>query len=92
VLSVPDRVRHAYGELRAERGLRNVSISSLLDRTGLSRDELHAFLLDECSAHRANPTLGEPTAATVHENDVALIIDGRPHLYVELLSMEGKHD
>jgi hypothetical protein len=81
---VRSRVENAYDHLRRERGLRNVSVAGLLARTGLTRMELHTYLLEECAAHRANPTTGEPTAATEEELAAALFIDGRPHLYVEL--------
>jgi hypothetical protein len=79
-------VTQAYKALSDERGLRNVSIARLVARTGLSADKLHSFLLAECRAHRANPTLGEPTAASPDELAAALLIDGRPHLYVELFA------
>lgn len=90
---IADRVWQAYTALRHETGLRNVVIAQLQQRSGVPRDELIDYLRGECSAHRANPTLGDPTAASEFELAHALEVEGRPHIYIELLrDSEVGHD
>lgn len=78
------RVRVAYRALRKETGLRNVLISDIAKRSAVPLDALHAYLAAECYQDRANPSLGEPTAATAAQLRAALPIAGQPHLYIEL--------
>ena len=77
-------IEAAYRRLREETGLRNVSIASLLERSGVELSQLHRYLYARCHDHRANATLGEPTVATEAELSAALIVDGQPHVYIEL--------
>ncbi len=84
-VTIGTRVRTAYAALREETGLRNVAIADLQQRSHVQRRELLEYLQKECAAHRANPTLGEPTAATKAELKHALQIGDRAYIYVELL-------
>jgi len=78
------KIRLAYDDLRERGGLRNVSVHELRRSSGVTRAQLHKFLNAERAAHRANATIGEPTAASPAELSDALMIDGEPHMYVEL--------
>jgi flagellar biosynthesis GTPase FlhF len=81
---IADLVRYAYAELKSESGLRNVSVHDLRKRSGVTRAQLHAFLNAERKARRANATIGEPTAVNRAQLADALVIDGSPHMFVEL--------
>lgn len=77
-------IREAYWALREQTGLRNVYISEIKQRTGVDLQTLHDYLNGERRAHRANATLGEPTAATPEQLAAAIRIEGHPHVYIEL--------
>jgi hypothetical protein len=86
-LDAGSAILRAYNDLRAETGLRNVLIADLIDRAALPIAQVHQYLLREIAAHRANPTLGDPTAATQRELNAALLLEERPHIYIDLSAM-----
>ena len=84
-----ERIHAAYLALKRETSLRNVNIHALLERSGVQVADLHTWLEAECHAHRANPTRGEPTAATPAEKESALRMGGESYLYIELDLPQG---
>jgi len=82
---VAGRVRSAYRALRRETGRNRILVSDIYTRSRVPLAALHRFLDEECTQHRANPSRGELTAATVAQREAALSISGEPHLYIELL-------
>lgn len=78
------RIDAAYQDLRLETGLRNVPIAALLERSGVELSRLHHYLYARCHERRANATLGEPSVASAAELSAALMVDGQPHVYIEL--------
>jgi hypothetical protein len=82
---VGDRIRDAYQKVSGKTGRVRILISDLQKESKVPMAQLHDWLDKECTAHRANPSRGEFTAATKEQQDGALMIDGEPHLYIELL-------
>jgi hypothetical protein len=81
----PSSVVRAYENLALERRSPNIVVSELQRRAGVDLAALQGWLLAECRAHRAVPLLGEPAHATPEQLAAALVVEGRPHLYVRLL-------
>lgn len=81
----PEQVVRAYRQLSEQLHSPNVVIADLQRASGVPIEQLKAWLLSECRAHRAIPMLGEPTAATAEQLAAALPVEGRPHLYVRLV-------
>jgi hypothetical protein len=75
----------AYEQLSRKRRSPNIIVAELQRESGVELGALQGWLLDECLAHRAVPLLGEPAHATAEELAAALVVDGRPHLYVRLV-------
>ncbi len=79
-----ERVREAYRQLSHRQRAVHVTVADLWRDSGAALPALKSWLLAECQAHRADPALGEPSLATPEQLDAALVIDGRPHLYIQL--------
>jgi hypothetical protein len=79
-----ERVRGAYRQLATRQRAVHVTIADLWRDSGAPLPALKTWLLAECQAHRADPALGEPSLATPEQLAAALVIDGKPHLYIQL--------
>jgi hypothetical protein len=85
-----EKINKAYDDLRASTKLKNVNITEIIEKSGVSREEVHAFLRNEAVAHRANATVGEPTAwnqnpsAQKKQDANALELEGKAHYQVQL--------
>jgi hypothetical protein len=79
-----ERVRQAYRQLATRHRAVHVTIADLWRDSGAPLPALKTWLLAECRAHRADPALGEPSLATPEQLDAALVINGKPHLYIQL--------
>lgn len=78
-------VVRAYQQLSRKRRSPNIIVSELQRESGVELAALQGWLLGECLAHRAVPLLGEPAHATAEQLAAALVVEGRPHLYVRLV-------
>lgn len=78
-----NQVRIAYKKLVKRHSSPAIVISELAEESKAPLSILKPWLLEECRAYRAIPSLGEPTLASKKQLDAALMIDGRPHLYIE---------
>lgn len=78
----------AYRHLSRTQKSPNIPISDLIRETAAPRESFKEWLLAECREHRAIPFLGEPTHATEEQLDAALPVDGRPHIYIQLMEEE----
>jgi hypothetical protein len=78
-------VVRAYQQLSRKRRSPNIIVSELHRESGVELTALQGWLLGECMAHRAVPLLGEPAHATPEQLAAALVVEGRPHLYVRLV-------
>lgn len=83
---VAQRVQDAYEYLKNTTHRDRVLISDLQKRSKVPMAQLHKHLEALCDAHKANPSRGEYTAATEEQQNGALMLDGEPHLYIELLA------
>jgi hypothetical protein len=81
----PRPVLRAYEELAQKSRSPNIIVSELQQQSGVELGALQGWLLAECRAQRAVPLLGEPAHATPEQLAAALVVEGRPHLYVRLL-------
>jgi hypothetical protein len=81
-------VVRAYEQLSRKRRSPNIIVSELQRESGVELATLQGWLLGECLAHRAVPLLGEPAHATAEQLAAALVVEGRPHLYVRLVQEE----
>jgi hypothetical protein len=81
----PRSVLRAYEQLSQERRSPNIVVSELQRESGVELEALQRWLISECLAHRAVPLLGEPAHATPEQLAAALVVEGRPHLYVRLV-------
>lgn len=82
----PDAVRTAYTALSRERGLSDVPIRDLQQRSGAPLPELQAWLREESRAGRAVPSRGDWALVGEAERAAAIEIRGEPHLRVRLLN------
>jgi hypothetical protein len=80
----PALVQAAYRRLKERTRSPHVFISDLQQESGMPLAPLQAWLQQECRAHRAVPTRGEPTLATAEQLAAALSIQDEPHLYIQL--------
>jgi hypothetical protein len=78
-------VVRAYEQLSLQRRSPNIIVSELQRESGVELRALQGWLLAECRARRAVPLLGEPAHATPEQLAAALVVEGRPHLYVRLV-------
>jgi hypothetical protein len=81
-------VVRAYQQLSSKRRSPNIVVSELQRESGVDLAALQSWLLGECRAHRAVPLLGEPAHATAEQLAAALVVEGRPHLYVRLVHVQ----
>jgi RadC-like JAB domain len=77
-------IEDAYASLKAESGRRNISVLKVIQRSGLSKSMVHAYLMGQIAAGAANPTGGDVSYASPEEIDAALMVEGEPHLFIEL--------
>lgn len=77
-------VKAAYRRLVDRTRVPNVGIYDLHRESGASLDPLKEWLTEECFAHRAVPSRGEPTAATPEELAAGLHIRDNVFLYIRL--------
>lgn len=82
------KIRGAYKRLASRARSPHVVIRDLWRETGIPLEALHSWLLGELKAGRADVALGEPTLASPEQLQAALVLEGRPHLYVTL-DIEG---
>ncbi len=80
-----EAVVRAYEQLTLQRRSPNIIVAELQRESGADLYALQRWLLAECSARRAVPLLGEPARATAEQLTAALVVEGRPHLYVRLV-------
>lgn len=78
------RVIQAYVDARTSGGFRNVAVSELVERSGLSASAVHGVLDALLIGGFLNPTRGDATAASPEELAAAYDVDGEPHVFVEV--------